>query len=231
MRSSTVRMVVVFPAPFGPRKPNTSPCLTSRSTSMMPRCSPYDFVSFSVWMTAVMGMSLRNLCCVADLGWAVVGLGEPHLERRLVGQPEAAGLEPEDPVEGLGEGGEDPHDLVEFDAPGVPGDEQIRGFFLRALDERDDDPGRALGVRGGELAVVDALANDPNEDGRHASRDDLPELLAQDRVLVRQPALEEAERKVAPGILVLRGRREHALEALHGRQARLVHHVGPADLD
>jgi hypothetical protein len=47
MRSSAVRIVVVLPAPLGPRNPNTSPWLTVRSTSMTPRCSPYDLVSFS----------------------------------------------------------------------------------------------------------------------------------------------------------------------------------------
>ena len=33
MRVPSVRTVVVFPAPFGPRKPNTSPCPTSNETS------------------------------------------------------------------------------------------------------------------------------------------------------------------------------------------------------
>src|SRR5450759_51665 len=51
MRSSSTRIVVVLPAPFGPRKPNTSPCPTARSTSMIPRCFPYDFVSRSVSIT------------------------------------------------------------------------------------------------------------------------------------------------------------------------------------
>src|SRR5512146_335874 len=54
MRSRMVRIVVVLPAPFGPRKPKTSPSLTWRSTSMIPRAGPYDFVSFSVWMIADM---------------------------------------------------------------------------------------------------------------------------------------------------------------------------------
>ena len=38
MRSSSVRIVVVLPAPLGPRKPKISFSATSRSTSMMPRC-------------------------------------------------------------------------------------------------------------------------------------------------------------------------------------------------
>ena len=40
MNPSSVRMVVVLPAPFGPRKPKTSPGKTSRSTSLMPRFLP-----------------------------------------------------------------------------------------------------------------------------------------------------------------------------------------------
>jgi hypothetical protein len=40
MWSSRVRIVVVLPAPFGPRKPNASPGWMVRSTSMMPRCEP-----------------------------------------------------------------------------------------------------------------------------------------------------------------------------------------------
>jgi hypothetical protein len=48
MWSSSVRIMVVLPAPLGPRNPNASPSAMSRSTSMMPRCVPYHFVSFSV---------------------------------------------------------------------------------------------------------------------------------------------------------------------------------------
>ena len=38
--SITVRIVVVLPAPFGPRKPNTSPRWTSRSRSISALTSP-----------------------------------------------------------------------------------------------------------------------------------------------------------------------------------------------
>src|SRR3972149_10336765 len=44
IRSSRVRVVVVFPAPLGPRNPNTAPGVTTRSPSTMPRALPYDFV-------------------------------------------------------------------------------------------------------------------------------------------------------------------------------------------
>ena len=40
MRSSRMRIVVVLPAPFGPRKPKISPSSTSRSSSVMPRWAP-----------------------------------------------------------------------------------------------------------------------------------------------------------------------------------------------
>jgi hypothetical protein len=35
-----VRIVVVFPAPFGPSKPNTSPCSSANVTSSTARTSP-----------------------------------------------------------------------------------------------------------------------------------------------------------------------------------------------
>jgi hypothetical protein len=40
MRSSIVRIVVVFPAPLGPRNPKISPSSTARSTSIIPRLVP-----------------------------------------------------------------------------------------------------------------------------------------------------------------------------------------------
>ena len=40
IRSSSVRIVVVFPAPFGPRNPKTSPGRTAKLTSSIPRWLP-----------------------------------------------------------------------------------------------------------------------------------------------------------------------------------------------
>ena len=40
IRSNRSRIVVDLPAPLGPRKPNTSPCWTSRSSSNSPRPEP-----------------------------------------------------------------------------------------------------------------------------------------------------------------------------------------------
>src|SRR5512140_1426693 len=39
-------MVVVFPAPLGPRKPRISPVLTSNERSSIAFCSPYCLVRF-----------------------------------------------------------------------------------------------------------------------------------------------------------------------------------------
>ena len=43
-------MVVVFPAPFGPRKPRISPVLTSNEMSFTAVCSPYTLVRFRTEM-------------------------------------------------------------------------------------------------------------------------------------------------------------------------------------
>src|SRR3954470_1849032 len=59
MRSRTVRIVVVLRAPFGPRNPKTSPAMTSRLTSSIPRWAPYVFVSCSVRMIAVISILSR----------------------------------------------------------------------------------------------------------------------------------------------------------------------------
>src|SRR5262249_21685558 len=44
-RVHSILIVVDFPAPFGPRSPNTSPCLTSKSTPRTACTSPYRFSS------------------------------------------------------------------------------------------------------------------------------------------------------------------------------------------
>jgi hypothetical protein len=42
-RVPSVRTIVVLPAPFGPRKPKTSPCPTSKETSSKAMRSPNRF--------------------------------------------------------------------------------------------------------------------------------------------------------------------------------------------
>jgi len=53
MRSSNRRIVVVFPAPFGPRKPRTSPGSTVKSSPSSPTVSPYFLVRSRASMTGV----------------------------------------------------------------------------------------------------------------------------------------------------------------------------------
>ena len=43
MSVPSVRTIVVFPAPFGPRNPKTSPCPTSKETSSKAMRSPNRF--------------------------------------------------------------------------------------------------------------------------------------------------------------------------------------------
>src|SRR5664279_4104501 len=95
IRSRRVRIAVVLPAPLGPRKPNTSPCSTVRSTSMIPRCEPYDFVSLSVWMIEVIEGPLA--------GWPSA---EPELEVGFVEHRPGPGRESQDPLVCLGVGGQ-----------------------------------------------------------------------------------------------------------------------------
>src|ERR1051326_8164479 len=51
MSAQSRRSVVVLPAPFGPRKPKTSPSRTSRSMPLTALSDPKCFVSRSVRMT------------------------------------------------------------------------------------------------------------------------------------------------------------------------------------
>jgi len=46
-----MRIVVVFPAPFGPRKPKTSPAVSSKETSETTSRRPNRFVSASAERT------------------------------------------------------------------------------------------------------------------------------------------------------------------------------------
>src|SRR5215475_5169504 len=45
MKLSSMRMVVVFPAPLGPRKPKISPCAMSKLRFFTPRLPWYVFVT------------------------------------------------------------------------------------------------------------------------------------------------------------------------------------------
>src|SRR2546423_13933859 len=55
-----MRMVVVLPAPFGPRKPRISPFWTSKVTSLMATCGPYAFVRCSTWIIEAPGVAYKT---------------------------------------------------------------------------------------------------------------------------------------------------------------------------
>src|SRR5690349_12833548 len=64
-----MRNVVVFPAPFGPMYPNTSPRWTTRLRRSSATCVPYCLVSASVWRMGAdrsMGISAILLCIEND---------------------------------------------------------------------------------------------------------------------------------------------------------------------
>ena len=66
----SVRIVVVFPAPFGPRKPNTSPAATLRLNPETAVSEPYRFVRSSNAMGAVrvIGPWIHLLCRASAFG-------------------------------------------------------------------------------------------------------------------------------------------------------------------
>src|SRR5664279_667376 len=59
---SNSRIVVDFPAPFGPRNPNTSPAATSKLTSVTPRCDPKRRVRCSTLTTVSAGPCCHVIC-------------------------------------------------------------------------------------------------------------------------------------------------------------------------
>jgi hypothetical protein len=50
MKPVIIRMVVDFPAPFGPRKPRTSPRLTLNEMPFTATFAPKALVKFSTWI-------------------------------------------------------------------------------------------------------------------------------------------------------------------------------------
>src|SRR5438876_11036961 len=55
-----MRMVVVLPAPFGPRKPRISPFWTSNVTSLMATRGPNAFVKCSAWIIDAPGVAYKT---------------------------------------------------------------------------------------------------------------------------------------------------------------------------
>src|SRR2546430_169627 len=52
VKSSIARIVVLFPAPLGPRKPKISPCATLNEIPLTARTAPYDLAKPSTSMAA-----------------------------------------------------------------------------------------------------------------------------------------------------------------------------------
>src|SRR3979411_1003944 len=86
MRPSSMRSVVVFPAPLGPRKPKTSPRCTSRSSeSTAVIDAPYRFVRPWVVMTFpfAIGISFTNRSVTLTVD--ATRVGRRHLYARFTG--------------------------------------------------------------------------------------------------------------------------------------------------
>ena len=57
-----IRIVVDFPAPFGPKKPKISPRLTVNETPFTARLGPNSFMRFSTWIIdSMVGAILTDL--------------------------------------------------------------------------------------------------------------------------------------------------------------------------
>src|SRR5690606_5365012 len=76
---STTRIVVVLPAPFGPMKPYTSPCFTSRSMPSSAVKLPYSFTRLRISRTAT-GICLLLVEDATKYGQKFVVLVEVGLE-------------------------------------------------------------------------------------------------------------------------------------------------------
>src|SRR5579862_631312 len=77
-----IRIVELFPAPFGPRKPKASPLLTSKSMPSTAVRPPKRFVRPRAWMSASFADTLRRyrrLQCLCDLRELVL-VGEDDLD-------------------------------------------------------------------------------------------------------------------------------------------------------
>src|SRR5438270_4597028 len=76
------RIVVVFPAPLGPRRPRTSPCSTSKETSEIACVLPKWRLTPTTWTPAVTDAGpLRPV--VGRVGAHPFGVAETGRDRRL----------------------------------------------------------------------------------------------------------------------------------------------------
>ena len=61
-----MRIVVVFPAPFGPKKPTTSPSAASNEAPDTAECRPKRLVRLSTLI--ILGIESRFACAIDSLG-------------------------------------------------------------------------------------------------------------------------------------------------------------------
>src|SRR5688572_23176332 len=89
-----IRIVELFPAPFGPRKPNASPCLTSRSMPSTATRSPKRLTSPRAWIMTPFSLTAPTYLCGSDrfsrrfhIAGDLVDQGLLALEDLLVAEP------------------------------------------------------------------------------------------------------------------------------------------------
>src|SRR5215831_10004582 len=87
-----IRIVVVLPAPLGPRSPNIAPRGTLRERSSTARNLPKAFETFDRTMALSMGMRIITKSLACGLGPNRLGFALPTA-RRGAGVVEQAGLE------------------------------------------------------------------------------------------------------------------------------------------
>src|SRR3972149_895469 len=75
MKQARIRIVVVFPAPLGPRKPTTPPFSMLKETSRMAVTGPYCLVSRSTWIIPRSGFYHRTYHGWGGGGGGVFGGG------------------------------------------------------------------------------------------------------------------------------------------------------------
>src|ERR671922_2759927 len=78
MKPVIMRMVVDLPAPFGPRKPSTSPRSTVNEMPSTARFGPKLFTRFSIW---IIGVALRELAVGAQYFSAIITALAPNQGR------------------------------------------------------------------------------------------------------------------------------------------------------
>src|SRR5512143_4283133 len=167
----------------------------------MPRDDPYDLRRSAVSMMAlVMPFLLGRVSA------------EPSTEQRGIEHRQRALGRAEDPLERGPERGEDRLDLRVAHAVRAPRDVQLARGLVRRPEQRDEDACRGLGGRDVEDALRLALRDDLREERSELRDERATELLAHERVLVGDPALEDRHDEIDARHLALRHAVEDATE-------------------